>query len=769
MFDSAASVGKNAIFPRKGVLSEGSKRLSFSTNRVFVYLIMLRLTLISSLCLSLITASAVNLDSLWGVWNDQNQPVTNRLKAMHKIVVGGYLYSQPDSAFYFAQIAYDLAQATGNKKEMADALNIQGVSYWIRSNYKQALDYLDKSLNIKEEIGDKQGMAKSYNNIGMIYKNQGNYKQARAYYDKSLKMLKKMGDKSGMASSLGNIGVIYKNQGNYEQALEYYDKSLKMFKKMDDKSGMAGSLGNIGAIYFYQSNYERALEYMDKSLKIKEEIGDKKGMAVSYNNIGGIYYQQGNHDRALDYYDKSLKIHQEIGDKKGISEAYINIGNIHDDQGNYKQALDYYDKSLKIKEQLGDKKGMAICYYNLSFLFFGQENYTKALDLGNKSLALAQEVGALLDTRNASKLLYQVYKKTGQSSKELEMHELYIEMLDSINSIENKEAAIKLEYKHAYEKEQVIAEAKHQEQMALSAEREKRQQLIAYSAGGGLVMVLLFAFFIFKRLRVTRRQKKVIEEQKELVEEQKKDITDSIQYAENIQKALLPTIENLKDALPDGFVLFQPKDIVSGDFYWMQHHNDRVYFAACDCTGHGVPGAFMSMIGSSLLDEAVIEKGITKPSEIFFEVRKGFINALKQTGDTQKDGMDAVLCSWNKNGGLEYSLAYNPLLLIRKGEIIETKADKQPVGFHTGEQKPFTHHEHKLEKGDTIYLFSDGYPDQFGGKKDKKFMMKNFKKLLLSIQDKTMNEQKTILETTMAEWKGDTEQVDDILVIGVRF
>ena len=528
MFDSAASVGKNAIFPRKGVLSEGSKRLSFSTNRVFVYLIMLRLTLISSLCLSLITASAVNLDSLWGVWNDQNQPVTNRLKAMHKIVVGGYLYSQPDSAFYFAQIAYDLAQATGNKKEMADALNIQGVSYWIRSNYKQALDYLDKSLNIKEEIGDKQGMAKSYNNIGMIYKNQGNYKQARAYYDKSLKMLKKMGDKSGMASSLGNIGVIYKNQGNYEQALEYYDKSLKMFKKMDDKSGMAGSLGNIGAIYFYQSNYERALEYMDKSLKIKEEIGDKKGMAVSYNNIGGIYYQQGNHDRALDY----------------------------------------YDKSLKIKEQLGDKKGMAICYYNLSFLFFGQENYTKALDLGNKSLALAQEVGALLDTRNASKLLYQVYKKTGQSSKELEMHELYIEMLDSINSIENKEAAIKLEYKHAYEKEQVIAEAKHQEQMALSAEREKRQQLIAYSAGGGLVMVLLFAFFIFKRLRVTRRQKKVIEEQKELVEEQKKDITDSIQYAENIQKALLPTIENLKDALPDGFVLFQPKDIVSGDFYW---------------------------------------------------------------------------------------------------------------------------------------------------------------------------------------------------------
>ncbi|MDP6909911.1 MAG: SpoIIE family protein phosphatase, partial [Flavobacteriales bacterium] len=187
-------------------------------------------------------------------------------------------------------------------------------------------------------------------------------------------------------------------------------------------------------------------------------------------------------------------------------------------------------------------------------------------------------------------------------------------------------------------------------------------------------------------------QKKQVEEQKQKVEEQKKDITDSIRYAENIQRALLPTIEDLKEALPDGFIFFQPKDIVSGDFYWLQHHNNKVYFAACDCTGHGVPGAFMSMIGSSLLDEAVVEKGITQPNEIFFELRKGFIGALKQTGDTQKDGMDAVLCSWNKNGTLEYSQAYNPLLLIRKGEILETKADKQPVGYHTEEQKPFTHH-----------------------------------------------------------------------------
>jgi serine phosphatase RsbU (regulator of sigma subunit) len=312
--------------------------------------------------------------------------------------------------------------------------------------------------------------------------------------------------------------------------------------------------------------------------------------------------------------------------------------------------------------------------------------------------------------------------------------------------------------------------------MALSAEREKRQQLIAYGAGGGLVMVLLFAFFILNRLQVTRRQKiviegqkQIVEEQKELVEEQKKDLTDSIHYAENIQQSLLPTIDDLKEVLPDGFVLFQPKDIVSGDFYWLQHHKEKVYFAACDCTGHGVPGAFMSMIGSSLLDEAVVEKGITQPNEIFFDVRKGFIDALKQTGDTQKDGMDATLIAWDKKNTLQAAAALNPVLLIRNGEIRELKPDRQPVGYLTGKQKPFTHHELKLERGDTVYIFSDGYSDQFGGPKDKKFMMKNFKKLLLSIQDKTMNEQKTILEATMAEWKGDAEQIDDILVMGVRF
>ena len=754
-------------------------------------------------------ASAVNFDSLWGVWHDTTQADTNRLKAMKNIAIG-FSHLNPDSAFYFAGLVYELAQSIGNKKGMAAALNIQGAVLYIQGNYELALSNYRNSLNIKIEIDDKTGIAAVYNNIGGVYMIQGNAEKAIIYHQKSLKINKELDDINGIAKSYNNIGLIYNHLGDYNQAMKFYKKSLKINERGNNKYNISMTHMNIGNIYYEQGNHKMALECFKKSLNVQKEIGNKIAMAYSYNNIGVVYNNQGNTKQAIVYNQKSIKINKETGDQSGLASSYNNLGSIYSKLHNIKQALFYYHKSRNIYKNLGNKYGVSVNYNNISLIYIDQVNYEKAMyynkksliiaeELDNKellaetyktlgaiyfeqqsynlalnvlqhALTLSQEIGIVKQTKEISFVLYELYKKTALPAKALSMHELYIEMRDSLNSIKNKEAAIKLEYQHQYEKEQALADAKHQEQITLSAEREKRQQLIANSAGGGLVMVLLFAFFIFNRLQVTRRQKKVIEQQKELVEEQKKDITDSIQYAENIQRALLPAEEDLS-VFPEGFILFQPKDIVSGDFYWMQHNKDSVYLAACDCTGHGVPGAFMSMIGSSQLDEAVIEKGLTQPNEIFYEVRKGFINALKQTGEKgqQKDGMDATLIAWDKNNKLQFAVANNPLFLIRKGELLETKPDRQPVGFFTGEQMPFTHHELKLEKRDTVYIFSDGYHDQFGGPKNKKFMIKNFKKLLLSIQDKSMNEQKTIIEETMAQWKGDTEQVDDILVIGVRF
>jgi len=743
-----------------------------------------------------------NLDSLWSMWNNKTQHDTFRLKAIHDFIYSGYLFSKPDSAFYFGGLEYDFAKTIGNKKWMAKALNTQGVSCATIGKYRKALDYYGKSLKIFDRIGDKKGMGSAYLNVGMVYKEQGEFKQALSYFGKSLKILEKIGDKSAIGNSYLNIGMVYKEQENYKKALLYYEKSLKIYEEIGEKSGMSASLGNMGIIYWIQGSFEQALSYYQNSLVIDEKINNKIRIADSYSNMGIVYKDQGNYKQAIFHYKKGLNIYKDIEDKSGMANSFNKMGHVYKEQQDNKNALSYLKKSLELYEELGDKSGMDVsistmgdiywrqgnyelseeCYKNslkireelnnnigiastythLASLYFEKNKYTQAFILGEKGLKIAQQVGALVKIKEASDLLYKLYKKTSYPDRALEMHELYIKMRDSVSSLEKKDADITLLYRHKFEKQQVIAEAKHQEQISLAAEREKRQQFIAYYTGIGLIVVLLFAIFIFKRLRVTRKQKNIIEEQK-------KDITDSINYAVNIQNSLLPTIENLKEVLPDGFVLFQPKDIVSGDFYWMQHHNNRVYFAACDCTGHGVPGAFMSMIGSSLLDEAVVEKGLTKPNEIFYEVRKGFIKALKQTGKSQKDGMDAALFAWDKGENLQISAAYNPVLIIKDKEIREVKPDRQPVGFHEDNQKAFTNNEIKLSKGDCVYIFSDGYPDQFGGPKQKKFMMKNFKKLLLSIQDKTMNEQKHILETTMAEWKGNTEQVDDIMVIGVRF
>jgi len=289
---------------------------------------------------------------------------------------------------------------------------------------------------------------------------------------------------------------------------------------------------------------------------------------------------------------------------------------------------------------------------------------------------------------------------------------------------------------------------------------------------------------------VIQKQKAIVDQKNIIIEQKNKDITDSITYAKRIQEAILTSGEHCKKILPQHFILFKPKDIVSGDFYWAYaSHNNNAIWTVADCTGHGVPGAFMSMIGSSLLNEIVIEKGITTANDILNELKSHIIKALGQTGVTgeTRDGMDASLCIWHKDTNiLEFAGAYNPLYIVRNQqsavglrtadcqlptadcELIEIKADKQPIGYHPDKNSPFTRQEIQLQAGDTIYLFSDGYADQFGGEKSKKFSYKKFKDLLLSIQDRAMVEQKQILDETIEKWRGQQEQIDDICVIGVR-
>ena len=302
-------------------------------------------------------------------------------------------------------------------------------------------------------------------------------------------------------------------------------------------------------------------------------------------------------------------------------------------------------------------------------------------------------------------------------------------------------------------------------------ENERVTKLLLYGSLAVLLIIVALAFMLYKGLRENKENNKIISEQKAIVEEKNKDITDSINYAQKIQEAILPPKELKKEMFPEGFVLFKPRDIVSGDFYWFANKNGKRIIAAVDCTGHGVPGAFMSMIGNTFLTEIVEGRGITSPAEILSEMRFQVIKALKQSGEQSdsKDGMDmALLCFDENNNSVEFAGANNTLWLIRNGECIAYKPDKRPVGYYRGEGLPFTNHSIVCKPGDTFYIFTDGYADQFGGSEGKKLKYKPFKEILLSIQDKSMEEQEQILSKRFDEWKGSLDQVDDVLIIGIR-
>jgi tetratricopeptide (TPR) repeat protein len=640
------------------------------------------------------------------------------------------------------------------------------------------------SINLKNNLGKQvkenfmMSRAFALNNIGSSYTYQGNYAKAIESYTQSLKIKEEIGNKKGIAHSLNNIGVIYKEQGDYARAIESYTQSLKIEEEVGDKKGIAISLNNIGGIYTNQGDYAKAIDYCTQSLKIEEEIGNKQGIATSLNNIGDIYSHQGDNVKAIDYYSRSLKTEEEIGNKRGIANTLNNFGSIYKEQGDYTKAIDYHNQSLKIKKELGDKKGISGSLNDIGNIYKEQGDYTKSFEYSQQSLSIALEIGAALETKQAASSLWKVNKKLGRYKESLEMYELFISTRDSLESEANQKAVIRQEYKYAYEKQAAAdsitnAEADKVKDALLTAEKaeNKQHQLEAtaqkqqaYFLYGGLGLALLFGGFIFNRFRVTSKQKGIIEEAH-------KEITDSIDYAERIQRSFLATKEILDTNLKDYFVFFKPKNVVSGDFYWADLLSNGTFAVVnADSTGHGVPGAIMSILNISSIEGAVKE-GATAPHEIFNKTRQSIIKRLKKDGSPEggKDGMDAsIVCFDFENKKLTYTAAQNPIWVIRDNEVIQIKAEKMPVGKHEFDHVPFEGGEFDLQKGDQIYTLTDGFQDQFGGPNGKKFMIKRMREYVLSISHLPMAEQHQKLNEAFSDWKGDLEQVDDVCVIGVK-
>jgi serine phosphatase RsbU (regulator of sigma subunit)/Tfp pilus assembly protein PilF len=599
---------------------------------------------------------------------------------------------------------------------------------------KKAIEITDRHTSFKSKEEKKSFLrSKSYalNNMGLIYMNQGNISQALDHYYRSLKLMEENGDEPGIILCLNNIGGIYRDQSDNIQALDYYFRALKLARENNDKDGTAFSLGNIGIIYLNQKHYDQALATYFKSLAIRESINDQEGTATSLGNIGLIYENKNQNKKALDYYLRSLEKLKEIDDQDGISYTLSNIGNVYLKENNLPKA---YEAAME------------------------------AFDIGKK-INFPQDIG------DAASVLQNIYRKQNKWKEALEMHDLYITMKDSLVNEETQKEATKMQLQYQYEKEKLALEKEQEKRNVIIREEKTQQRLITLSVSGGLFLALIFSVFLYNRFRVTHKQKQIIVEQKQTVEKKQKEIIDSIHYAQRIQSTLLAQKELLNKNIFEYFVLFRPKDIVSGDFYWATEKQNRFYLAVCDSTGHGVPGAFMSLLNVSFLNEAVNEKNIIKPNDILDYVRSRLIASVSQDGG--QDGMDGVLIcieNFKKEGDLKvtYAAAYNAPVLIRNNEIIASPADKMPIG--KGEKDySFNLYDLDVKENDSLYLFTDGYADQFGGPQGKKFKIKQLYKTLLLISDLPVAEQKKEIDEKFKKWKNNAEQVDDVCIVGLKF
>lgn len=572
---------------------------------------------------------------------------------------------------------------------------------------------------------------------------------------------------------LNNKGYLSNNIGDITLALDYFHQSLRIQEDVGDKSGQSYSLNNIGYIYNSQKQAGRALAYYQKSLALQKEIGDKHGQAQSLSNIGNLYERKGNLKKALFYYFKGLDLRRSIKDMHGIGYSLQNIGNIYFSQKNYFSALYYYTKSLELRKEVNDTQGICYALCNMSKIYLAQNNSALALKYGNEALTRAREIGYPENISMAASILEEVYLKEEKFNKAHEMLKLAVKMRDSINNNDIRKSAERKQLQYEFEKKEVISKAEQEKRELTYIAKANQQRIIIYAIIAGLVICCFFGAFIYNRFKITQRQNIIIQSQKKLVEDQKhvleahqKEIVDSINYAKRIQYALLAHEDYFLRNLASHFILFKPKDIVSGDFYWATEHNDNFYLAVCDSTGHGVPGAFMSLLSIGFLSEAIKEKDIEEPNKVFDYVRKRLIETI--TNENQKDGFDGILVRINKlSGEVTYAAANNHPVVISDGAICHLVCDKMPVG--KGERiNEFSLYNLTSKPGDTIYLYTDGYADQFGGPKGKKFKYKPLNELLLSINDLSLVDQQVELQKTFKEWKGDLEQVDDVLIIGIK-
>lgn len=572
------------------------------------------------------------------------------------------------------------------------------------------------------------------------------------------------------------LGLSFINSEQYDSALFYLQRTYDSAYEKRDTSFMSKAINNIGLVYINLGQYDLGLAKMKESGKLDYASGDRSGAAISFMNVGTIQVQLDEFKEARSNLMTALEIFQSLGDRENEANVYLSLGAVEVNDGNVNDGKSYFFKAISIQEEQNDLDGVARSYSNLAYSFRKQEKFKIALIYDLKSLEYADKLNSPRAKESSYKGIAATYEGMADYKSALDNYKIYMAWSDTIQNQENREVLIEMQEKYnsvqTTKENEILQQQNKIESLQNKENKAKLSQsrIIIFSSVFGLLLVVGFAAVLYNRNVIKQKANLELQNANEIIQEKNNDITASIEYASKIQEALLPTREN-EELFTDSFFILMPKDIVSGDFLWYSQSEDKVIFSAADCTGHGVPGAFMSMIGNTFLHQIVNESKIHQPSIVLDNLREKVITALHQQGEekARKDGMDMALCCLDKKSlEFEYAGANNPLYMVHKGVMTEIKPDKQPVGHMPERSGKFTNHKLQLEKGDVIYIFSDGYADQFGGPKGKKFKYKQMRDLLFAIHKKPMHEQKKELITVFNDWKGNLEQIDDVCIVGVR-
>jgi serine phosphatase RsbU (regulator of sigma subunit) len=621
------------------------------------------------------------------------------------------------------------------------------------------------SLKHKIESQTDTTLFKSVVNLGNAYFDRGQLDSAISNFSFGLLKSKQAGNNKYVCTFLIKLGTMNREKGIYNVSSQLFYEALDIAEKNDFKLLKANCYNGIAIISALQKDYSKAIDSYNKSLAIFQKSNNLSGIGSVYNNLGLVYLDQKNNTIALKFFFKALNINRNISNDFGIAASCENIGLIYNDMGNYKLALVYFSKALNLWYSHQDDNSISI---NLGYIGNSlnlQKQFGSAIDTLKRGLNFASIANSQASKRENSFYLSQAYEGLKDYKNSLFYYKLANELTDSIQNNEKTKQITEIQLSYGFNQLKMQDSIKHQLEVQVKENQLSTEKNYKYMISSVLLIIVALLFFVYKNYNEKNKANIIITEQKNIVESKQKEILDSISYARKIQTALLANKEFMNKNMKDNFVFYKPKDIVSGDFYWATQHQNFFYIAVCDSTGHGVPGAFMSLLNIGFLNEAIKEKNIERPNEILNHVRKRLIESIGTNG---QDGMDAILVCFDKiNKTITYAAANNQPILVRGNELILLPKDKMPVG--KGENtKSFTLHTIDLQEKDTLYLYTDGYADQFGGEKGKKFKSKKLQDLLVSIANQPMEIQKQKLNDSFDNWKGNLEQVDDVCMLGIR-